>query len=68
MLRAAIERLDSTPQTGFARRGKAGSALKAKSFKASELAAVLQEVDKAIAGGRHTWAVGLKSFGNPPAH
>ncbi|WP_204316434.1 site-specific integrase [Stenotrophomonas maltophilia] len=62
LLRAAIERLDSTPQTGFARRGKAGSALKAKSFKTSELAAVLQELDKVISVGRHTWAVGLKSF------
>ncbi|MCD0261544.1 site-specific integrase [Xanthomonas campestris pv. campestris] len=62
LLSAAIERLDSTPQTGYARKGRAGSALKSKSFKASELALVLREVHKGISESRHSWAVGLKTF------
>lgn len=61
VLRVAIDRLLTASQTPFARRGAAGSALKAKTFKEAEYTAVLKAVAAGIECG-HQWAVALNTF------
>lgn len=62
LLQAAIDRLEATSCSGFAKRGRHTSALKAKKFSDRDYQAVMEDLAWRIESGTNHWANSLRTF------